>query len=53
MAFVKFSVERGNKLPDQVHEGSWNWHHRGRGCIQWMTSATQPKSIIKHLTAVR
>ena len=24
---MKFSVERGNNLPDLVHEGSWNWHH--------------------------
>lgn len=28
MAFVEFPVERGDNLPDLVHEGSWNWHHK-------------------------
>jgi hypothetical protein len=27
LAFVQFPVERGDNLPDLVHEGSWNWHH--------------------------
>jgi hypothetical protein len=27
LAFVEFTVERGDNPLDLVHEGSWNWHH--------------------------
>jgi hypothetical protein len=27
LAFVESPVERGDNLPDLVHEGFWNWHH--------------------------
>jgi hypothetical protein len=58
LAFVEFPVERGDNLPDLVHDGSWNWHHELVGLRKSEVYSMDDVSdttpvIIKHPTAVR